>query len=194
MCISITLTISAYKLIDEFFLRNAFIFDNRLRKYENSKESLYEIEIKTYYYVTWDTVHCKLMHGSISTCIPISFHLTNIISSLAWQSHIWKASGIVVGRRCIFIPIDSMALTAVTDTVLVVLTRTTFESSEFFVGQSRRLKMTRIRSITRSIYQNFDLPLSKLLLIISFFSQNDQNGQRSNVIKYHIKVIFDGIG
>ena len=142
----------------------------------NSKESLYGIEIKINYHVTWDTVHCKLMHGSISTSIPISFHLTNIISSLAWQSHIWKASGIIVGRRGIFIPIDSMALTAVTDTILVVLTWTAFESSELFVGQRCRLKMARIRSITRSILQNFDLPLSKLLLVISFFSQNDQNG------------------
>lgn len=143
---------------------------------KTSKESLYGIERKIHYFFTWDTVHCKLMHGSISTSIPISFHLTNIISSLAWQSHIWKAPSIIVGRRGIFIPIDSMALTAVTDTILVVLTCTTFESSEFFVGQSRRLKMARIRSITRSISQNFGLPLSKLLLVISFCSQNDQNG------------------
>ena len=91
-------------------------------------------------YFTWNTVHCKLMHGSISTSIPISLHFTNVISSFAWQSHIWKASGIIVGSRGIFIPIDSMTLTAVTDPILVVLTWTTFESSEFFVGQCRCLK------------------------------------------------------
>ena len=120
---------------------------------------------------TWNTVHCKLMHGSISTSIPISLHFTNVICSFAWQSHIWKASGVIVGSRGIFIPIDCMTLTAVTDPILVILTWTTFESSEFFVGQCRRLKMARIRSIAYSAsrkHQNINLLLIILLLVISF--------------------------